>query len=216
MNFSPTDLIPFWLSFKLAALTAGILLLIVIPLAWLLTFRIKKGKTFLETILVLPVALPPSVLGFYLLLAFSSFSGIYPLAFSFEGLLIASLVCNLPFAYGPVSTAFDRIPLRITEAAACLGKSPVEILWFIVLPLSRKGLVTGFLTAFAHTLGEFGLVLMIGGSIHGETLTASIAVYHEMEAQHYEKAHLYAGGLVLAACAVLTLTGLLTKTEKRL
>ncbi len=205
---------PFLLTAQLAAITTVLLLLLCIPLAWWLAFSgsSSRRRDVIEVLCNLPLVLPPTVLGFYLLLAFSPrtllgatleqwFS--VRLAFSFTGLVIGSVLFSLPFMLQPLLGAFRQIPQQLIEASRCCGKSEAVTLWRVVLPLSRPGLLAGIVLCFAHTVGEFGVVLMLGGNIPGETRVASIALYHEVETLNYAVAHRYAATLVIFAFVVL-------------
>jgi molybdate transport system permease protein len=179
------------LSLQLAAATALILLPLGIVIARALAWRRFAGRRWVEAVLALPLVLPPTVLGFYLLVtfgaqsplgrAFESLTG-STLAFSFAGLLLASLIVNLPFAIQPMQRAFEAIPADVRAAAACCGMSPWRIFARVELPLAWPGVLSAMVLTFAHTLGEFGVVLMVGGSIPGETKTISIAIYDRMQA----------------------------------
>lgn len=207
------------LTFKLASITTLILLIIAIPLAWILVFSTIRFKSILETIVSMPLVLPPSVLGFYLLLAFSPASGIgsflidhgIRLAFSFEGLVVGSLLFSLPFMVHPIQAALSQVPHSIIEASYTLGKSPLVTAFRVVLPSIRHGLISGIVLAFAHTVGEFGVILMIGGNIPGETRVASIAIYDEVESLNYSLAHQYALTLFVVTFAILLLVYTLNK-----
>jgi len=179
------------LSFRLGAFTVLLLLPIGVALGRWLAFTRLRGKGGAEVALSLPLVLPPTVLGYYLLLAFGGGSALgrgfeaifgHTLAFSFEGLLAASVIANLPFAIQPMQRSFEGIAPEIREAAACSGLSPWQVLGRIDLPLAWPGIAGGLVLAFAHTLGEFGVVLMVGGSIPGETRTASIVIYDRVQA----------------------------------
>ncbi len=180
-----------FLSLRLAGLTVLLLVPISIALGRALAFRAFAGKGLAEALIALPLVLPPTVFGYYLLVAFgaasplgrlwqSAFGG--PLVFTFEGLLIASVIFNLPFAVQPIQRGFEAIPLEIRDAAACCGLSPWQALMRIELPLAWPGVLTAAVLSFAHTLGEFGIVLMVGGSIPGETKTIAIAIYDRVQA----------------------------------
>ncbi len=207
------------LTFKLAAITTCILLLIGIPLAAFLVFSRLRFKSVIETIVSMPLVLPPSVLGFYLLLTFSpaSFIGSFltehgiRLAFSFEGLVIGSVLFSLPFMVHPIQSALSQVPRSIFEAAYTLGKSKIETMIRVILPSIRHGLISGIVLAFAHTVGEFGVILMIGGNIPGETRVASIAIYDEVESLNYALAHQYALTLFAVTFAILLLVYTLNK-----
>jgi molybdate transport system permease protein len=207
------------LTFKLAAVTTIILLLIGIPLASFLVFSKMRFKSIIETIVSMPLVLPPSVLGFYLLLAFSPASAIgefltshgIRLAFSFEGLVIGSVLFSLPFMVHPIQSALSQVPKSIFEAAYTLGKSKIETMVRVILPSIRHGLISGIVLAFAHTVGEFGVILMIGGNIPDETRVASIAIYDEVESLNYAMAHQYALTLFVVTFAILLLVYTLNK-----
>jgi molybdate transport system permease protein len=207
------------LTFKLAAITTAILLVIAIPLASFLVFSKIRFKSILETIVSMPLVLPPSVLGFYLLLAFSPVSTIgsflvdhgIRLAFSFEGLVIGSVLFSLPFMVHPIQSALAQVPLSIFEASYTLGKSKLQTMLRVILPSIRHGLISGIVLAFAHTVGEFGVILMIGGNIPDETRVASIAIYDEVESLNYAMAHQYALTLFVVTFAILLLVYTLNK-----
>lgn len=207
------------LTFKLASVTTLILLVISIPLAWVLAFSDLRFKNVIETIVSMPLVLPPSVLGFYLLLAFSPVSAIgsflidhgVRLAFSFEGLVVGSVLFSLPFMVHPIQAALTQVPRSIIEASYTLGKSPLTTALRVVLPTIRHGLISGIVLAFAHTVGEFGVILMIGGNIPGETRVASIAIYDEVESLNYAMAHQYALTLFAITFAILLLVYTLNK-----
>ncbi|MCX6073368.1 MAG: molybdate ABC transporter permease subunit [Campylobacterales bacterium] len=207
------------LTFKLATITTVILLLIGIPLASFLVFSKIRFKSIIETIVSMPLVLPPSVLGFYLLLTFSPASVIgefltshgIRLAFSFEGLVIGSVLFSLPFMVHPIQSALSQVPLSIFEASYTLGKSKLETMIRVILPSIRHGLISGIVLAFAHTVGEFGVILMIGGNIPGETRVASIAIYDEVESLNYAMAHQYALTLFVVTFSILLLVYTLNK-----
>ncbi len=207
------------LTFKLAAITTLILLIIGIPLAAFLAYSTVRFKSVIETIVSMPLVLPPSVLGFYLLLAFSPVSSIgsflvdhgIRLAFSFEGLVIGSVLFSLPFMVHPLQSALAQVPKSIFEASYTLGKSKIQTMIRVILPMIRPGLISGMTLAFAHTVGEFGVILMIGGNIPGETRVASIAIYDEVESLNYAMAHQYALSLFVVTFAILLLVYTLNK-----
>lgn len=211
------------LTFKLAAITTLILLAIGIPLAAFLVFSKMRFKSVIETVVSMPLVLPPSVLGFYLLLAFSPASVIgsflnehgIRLAFSFEGLVIGSVLFSLPFMVHPIQSALTQVPHSIFEASYTLGKSKLETMIRVILPSIRHGLISGIVLAFAHTVGEFGVILMIGGNIPGETRVASIAIYDEVESLNYAMAHQYALTLFVVTFAILLLVYTLNKKSLR-
>ena len=205
---------PLLLTFKLAAVTTLILATIGIPFAWWLSTTHTRFKPALEALVSMPLVLPPSVLGFYLLLAFSPNNAFgkfidqwfgVRLAFSFEGLVIASVIFSLPFMVHPVQSGFQNLPASLSEAAYTLGKSRLVTFLRVLLPNIKPSLLAGTVLAFAHTIGEFGVVLMIGGNLPGETRVASIAIYDEVESLNYATANFYA--LVLfAVCFAILLT----------
>lgn len=207
------------LTFKLAAVTTTILVLIGVPIAAFLAYSKMRFKSILETIVSMPLVLPPSVLGFYLLLAFSPVSAIgefltthgIRLAFSFEGLVIGSVLFSLPFMVHPVQSALAQVPGSIFEAAYTLGKSKIETMLRVILPTIRHGLISGIVLAFAHTVGEFGVILMIGGNIPDETRVASIAIYDEVESLNYALAHQYALTLFAVTFTILMIVYTLNK-----
>jgi molybdate transport system permease protein len=195
MNWSPIIL-----TFKLAVLTTFILFFISIPLAYWLSYTKAKVKPIIETLVSMPLVLPPTVLGFYLLIAFSPSNFVagwlndhlgLSLIFSFEGLVIASIIYSLPFMVHPIQAGLSKLPENLSEAAFMLGKSRRETLLKVLLPNSKPALLTGIVLSFAHTIGEFGVVLLIGGSIPNETRVASIAIYDEVESMNYAAANHY-------------------------
>ena len=201
-----------YITFKLAFLTTLFLFFIGLPIAYFLAYSRFKLKPILEAIVSLPLVLPPTVLGFYLILVFSpdSFLGRFvekylglKLVFSFEGLVVASIIYSLPFMVHPIQSGFSSVPKSIIEAAYTLGKSKLETLFKVILPNIKSSILTGLVLTFAHTIGEFGVVLMIGGSIPGETKVASIAIYEEVESLNYQQAHKYAFVLLLITFFVL-------------
>ena len=200
------DLQPLLLTFKLALIVTVILLVISVPLAYWIAFSRSRFKFVVESLVSMPLVLPPTVIGFYLLIAFSpqyflghflqTFLGVR-VVFSFTGLVIGSVLFSLPFMVNPIKAGLQNFPLALMEASFCLGKSPWETLVRVILPNIKPALLTGIVMAFAHTIGEFGVVLMIGGNIPGETRLASIAIYNEVEALNYDTAGMYALILVL-------------------
>ncbi|MFN3746716.1 MAG: molybdate ABC transporter permease subunit [Hyphomicrobiaceae bacterium] len=180
-----------WLSLRLAGWTVLVLLPISVFAGRFLAYREFRGKGLTEALVMLPLVLPPTVFGFYLLVAFGGSSPIgqfwtatfgHQLVFTFEGLVVASVIFNLPFAIQPAQRGFEGIPKDVREAAACCGLGSMKSLWKIELPLAWPGLMTAMVLTFAHTLGEFGIVLMVGGSIPGETKTIAIAIYDRVQA----------------------------------
>jgi molybdate transport system permease protein len=210
--YSPEDLAALALSLRLAALTSVILLVVATPLAlWLARTRSPFGP-LVEAIVAMPLVLPPTVLGFYLLCLLSPDGplgqlmqalGLPGLSFSFEGILLGSVVYSLPFVVQALQNAFMSTSLLLLEAAATLRATPLDAFFSVVLPLSARGFLSGALLAFAHTLGEFGVVLMIGGSIPGRTQTASIAIFRHVEAPDYGSAHVLSATLVVLSFALL-------------
>lgn len=206
------DLQPIWLTLKLAGISTTILLLLVTPLAWWLANTRSWVKQPLSALLTLPLVLPPTVLGFYLLLLLGPHGpigqltqalGLGLLPFTFPGLVIASCLYSLPFTLQPIQNAFETMGRRPLEVAATLRAGPWQRFWYVVLPLARPGLITAAVLAFAHTLGEFGVVLMIGGNIPGATKVLSVAIYSHVEALEYTQAHWLAAGTVLFSFSVL-------------
>ncbi|RZK76236.1 MAG: molybdate ABC transporter permease subunit [Pedobacter sp.] len=195
------DLDPIWLSLRLAVLTTLILLVIGIPIAYWLSRKNTVGRLVLEAFITMPLVLPPSVLGFYLLLAFSPNNKLgnwlqqhfdIQLVFSFEGLVIASLIYSLPFMISPIKAAFSQLPKSLSEASYTMGKSKMETFLKVEMPNVKSSILTAVVMTFAHTLGEFGVVLMIGGNIPGVTRVASIAIYDSVETMDYAAANDYA------------------------
>ena len=195
MNWSPIIL-----TFRLAFVTTLLLFIISIPIAYWLSYTKSKLKPVLETFVSMPLVLPPTVLGFYLLIAFSPSNGFsawldatfgLKLIFSFEGLVLASLLYSLPFMVHPIQAGLSKLPQNLSEASFVLGKSKRETLFKVLLPNIKPALLTGIVLSFAHTIGEFGVVLMIGGSIPNETRVASIAIYDEVESMNYAAANQY-------------------------
>ncbi|GAB3880976.1 molybdate ABC transporter permease subunit [Spirosoma agri] len=210
----PIDWEPIWLTFELASITTLILLFIGVPLAGWLALSQFRLKPVVETFISLPLVLPPSVVGFYLLLAFSPTSWLgewllhtvnVQLVFSFEGLVFASLLYSLPFMVHPIQAGLENLPASWREAAYTLGQSPARTLWRVLLPNCKPALLTGIVLSFAHTIGEFGLVLMIGGNLPGQTRVASIAIYDEVELLHFRTAHAYAALLLGVSFLILLL-----------
>ncbi len=206
------DIAPFILTLKLAVITTLILLFISAPLAYYLANTKSKLKPVFESIVALPLVLPPSVLGFYFLLSFSDngFLGIAwqalfdaKLAFSFAGLVIGSVIFSLPFMTHPLISGFESVDKNLKDAAKTLGKNGTQIFFKVELPLIKSSLITGMVLAFAHTVGEFGVVLMIGGNIDGVSRVASIAIYDKVESFEYATAHVYSA--VLFVFSFLTL-----------
>ncbi|OIQ02874.1 MAG: molybdate ABC transporter permease subunit [Zetaproteobacteria bacterium CG06_land_8_20_14_3_00_59_53] len=206
---------PVWLTLKLAGLTTALLLLVGTPIAWWLARTTCRFKHAVSAIVALPIVLPPTVIGFYLLVflgphgpggAITQWLGLGTLPFTFAGLVIASAVYSLPFVVQPIHNAFESVGKRPLEVAATLGAGPWDRFFSVAVPLARPGFISAMVLGFAHTVGEFGVVLMIGGNIPGETRVLSVAIYDHVETLEYGKAH------ILSACmlgfAFLVLLGL--------
>lgn len=217
-------LITIALTFKVATITTIALLILAIPLGYFLAFSKSKFTPILEAIVSMPLVLPPSVLGFYLLITFSpqSFVGKFlletfnvKLVFSFEGLIVGSMIFSLPFMVNPIQAGFAALPKSLFEAALTLGKGRFAILYRVLLPNISHSLLVGIVVTFAHTIGEFGVVMMIGGNIEGVTRVASIAIYDEVEALNYALAHKYALTLFVITFSILLLTFYLNKRSTK-
>ncbi|HZW21938.1 molybdate ABC transporter permease subunit [Noviherbaspirillum sp.] len=203
---------PLLLTFRLAAITTVILFLIGIPLAYWIAYTRTRFKPVIETLVSMPLVLPPSVLGFYLLLAFSPQNAFgqwleqwfnIRLVFSFAGLVVGSVIFSLPFMVHPIQSGFQNLPASLIEASRTLGKSDMFTLFRILLPNIKPALLSGAVLSFAHTVGEFGVILMIGGNIPGVTKVASIAIYDEVESLNYAAANFYAFVLFAVTFAIL-------------
>jgi molybdate transport system permease protein len=206
------DLVALRITLALAAVSTLILLVLGTPLAWWLSRTRWRGKFFIEAMVALPLVLPPTVLGFYLLIALGPRGPIgglmealggRPLAFTFTGLVVGSVVYSLPFVVQPLQDAFTAVGQRPLDVAATLRAAPLDRFKSVVLPLARPGFITAAVLGFAHTIGEFGVVLMIGGNIPGETQVLSIAIYDHVEALEYGRAHWLAGGLLVLSFVML-------------
>ena len=213
------------LTLALAACTTVLLLLLGLPLAYGLARSRSRFRPLLEAVVSLPLVLPPTVIGFYLLLAFSDSTVLarflinelgLSLNFTFPGILVGSLVYSLPFMVQPLQAGFRQLPRSLAEAAATLGKSRLTTLWRVLLPNMKPALLNGAVLTFAHTLGEFGVVLMIGGNLPGRTRVASIAIYDEVESLHYAQANAYALTLLALAFGVLVALYWFSKRAARL
>lgn len=208
------DLTSLWITLQVASLTVVILLIVGTPIAWWLAFTRSRFKIPVESVTALPLVLPPTVLGFYLLVfmgsngpagqLWSSLTG-HPLAFSFSGVVIASCIYSLPFVVQPLQAAFESMDKRAIEAAWTLGASRVRTFIQVVIPQIRRGLLTAVVLGFAHTLGEFGVILMVGGNIPGETQVVSIAIYEQVETLNYSAAQALSAGLLVFSFLVLIL-----------
>ena len=218
------DFTPFLLSFKLAFFTTVILLVIGIPFAWFLSSTKSRFKPVLEAISALPIVLPPSVLGFYLLVFLSQSSPVgkffeevfdIKLVFTFEGLVVASSIYSFPFMIQPLQNGFENVPKNIIEASYLSGKGKIETLFKVILPNMKTFLLTAVIITFAHTVGEFGVVLMVGGSIPGKTEVASVAIYDYVETLDYESAHIYSLIMLAISFAVLLFVYMFNEKQKK-
>jgi len=214
------EMAPILVTLKLASITTGILLLLGTPLAWWLSQTSNKFKTILESIVALPLVLPPTVLGFYLLMALSpngfvgnlwSYISDSPLSFSFTGLVIGSVIYSMPFVVQPLQASFEMVGKPIQQAAYSLGANRFDTFKNVVLPLSMRGFLVAITLGFAHTVGEFGVVLMIGGNIPEVTQVLSIVIYDHVEVLEYQQAHAYSAGLLVFSFVVLFITYSLNK-----
>lgn len=206
------DLGPLFLTLRLAALTTLLLLLLGTPLAWWLAHTRSRWKAPIEALTALPLVLPPTVIGFYLLVLLNPTAPLgrwwvqltgQTLTFSFSGLVVASLIYSLPFTVQPLQAAFELVGRRPLEAAATLRASPLDAFFSVASPLALRGYVTAAVLSFAHTIGEFGVVLMVGGNIPGQTKLISIQIYEQVETLRYDEAHVLSAGLMLFSFAVL-------------
>ena len=218
------DFTPFLLSFKLAFFTTSILLMVGIPFAWFLSSTKSKFKPVLEAISALPIVLPPSVLGFYLLVFLSQSSPVgkffeevfdIKLVFTFEGLVVASSIYSFPFMIQPLQNGFENVPKNIIEASYLSGKGKIETLFKVILPNMKTFLLTAVIITFAHTVGEFGVVLMVGGSIPGKTEVASVAIYDYVETLDYKSAHIYSLIMLAISFAVLLFVYMFNEKQKK-
>ena len=214
---------PVWLSLELAVVTTVVLLALSAPLAWWLARSKSAWRAPIGAVVTLPLVLPPSVMGFYILVALGPHGPLGPfthsmgwglLTFTFPGLVIGSLVYSLPFAVQPLQGAFEALGDRPMEVAATLGAKPIDAFFSVVLPLVRPGVFTATVLTFAHTIGEFGVVLMIGGNIPGKTQVVSTEIYTFVEAMEYEKAHILAGGMLVFSFVVLLALSCLNRRAK--
>ncbi|MEZ5852410.1 MAG: molybdate ABC transporter permease subunit [Hyphomicrobiaceae bacterium] len=215
---------PIRLTLELAGVTTVLLLVVGTPIGWWLARSPARWKEAVAAVVAMPIVLPPTVLGFYLLLAFgpdgpggrlASLWGARTLAFTFEGLVLGSVIYSMPFVVQPIRNAFEAVGDRPLEVAATLRASPWDAFWSVAVPLARPGFLTAAVLGFAHTVGEFGVVLMIGGNIPGQTKVLSIAIYDFVETGHWTQAHILAGGMVVFSFAVILAMFLLDKRSGR-
>jgi molybdate transport system permease protein len=210
----PIDWQTFWLTLQLAVIVSAVLLVLGLPIAYWIAFSNRRWKFLVEAVVAMPIVLPPTVLGFYILVALGPHSPLgrfwisltgHTLAFTFTGLVIGSVLYSLPFAVQPFAASFAGVDGKLLAASATLGASPLRTFFRVIAPLSVPGLVTGIALSFAHTMGEFGVVLMVGGNIPGVTRTVSIDIYDRVEAADYAGANQTALLLLLLCFALLTL-----------
>jgi molybdate transport system permease protein len=222
MILTPESWQAVWLTFELATLTTLFLLVLATPLAWWLSQTESAWRGPVQAMVTLPLVLPPSVLGFYLLIAmgpqgplgqFTQAMGWGVLSFTFVGLLIGSILFSLPFAVQPLQHAFDAVGKRPMEVAATLRASPFDAFWHVALPLAKPGFVTAAILSFAHTVGEFGVVLMIGGNIPGKTRVVSTEIYGHVESMEYAQAHALAAGMLVFSFVVLLALALMNRRQ---
>jgi len=213
-----------WLTIKLAGITTILLLILATPLAWWLARGRSRWKAPIGALVALPIVLPPTVLGFYLLIALGPHSplvallhpfGVRTLAFTFEGLVIGSVFFSMPFVVQPIRNAFEAMGDRPLEVAATLRASPCRAFWTVAVPLARPGFLTGAVLGFTHTIGEFGVVLMIGGNIPGQTKVLSVAIYDYVETSRWREANILAAGMVVFAFVVILAMTLVEKRARR-
>jgi molybdate transport system permease protein len=225
IDFASLDFAPFLLSFKLAGLTTLILFVLSLPLSWWLSQTQSKSKPFFEALTALPIVLPPSVLGFYLLVVLSpnaTLGGVFDellgvkLVFSFTGLVVASCFYSLPFMVQPLQSGFESLNKHMLEASYLAGKSNIQTVLKVALPNIKPSLLTGLIITFAHTVGEFGVVLMVGGSIPEETKVASVAIYEMVEMMEYGQAHVYSGIMLAMSFMVLLSVYMFNHKQKKI
>ena len=211
-NLLSSDISAIFITFKLALITCFFLAIIGTPLAYYLAFVSKKSKSFLEAIVTLPLVLPPTVIGFYLIIFFSPETSLgkffimltgEQLIFSFYGLVLASIIYSLPFWVQPLQASFEKIGRDTIRTSYSLGAGPLGTFFHVIIPLCKKGFFTSFIISFAHTLGEFGIVLMVGGGIHGKTKVIAISIYDHVEQLSFGKAHILAGGMLILSFIIL-------------
>ena len=214
MNVLEMDWTPLWLTIQLASVTVLVLLIVGTPIAWWLAFTKSRFRTLIEAVVALPLVLPPTVLGFYLLIALGPFGWLgkpwlqltgSPLSFTFTGLVIASSFYSLPFVVQPLHGAFEAVGRKPLEAAWALGASKVDVFFSVASPMAIRGYLSALVLGFAHTLGEFGVVLMVGGNIPGVTKVLSIAIYDHVEVLEYSQAHFLSAFLLLFTFLILAI-----------
>jgi len=203
-----------WLTLRMALVSTIFLMIFGTPLAWWLAHSSSRFRFLIRSVVTLPLVLPPTVLGFYLLIgmgpkgpigAFTDVIGIGNLAFTFPGLVIGSIIYSLPFVVNPIQNSFELIGKRPLEAAGTLGASPIDRFFTVAIPLARPGVITGAILGFAHTLGEFGVVMMIGGNIPGKTRVLSVAIYDHVDTLQYDQAHILSAGMLIVSFVLLLL-----------
>lgn len=211
-NLLSSDISAIFITLKLALITCFFLAIIGTPLAYYLAFVSKRSKSFLEAIVTLPLVLPPTVIGFYLIIFFSPETSLgkffimltgEQLIFSFYGLVFASIIYSLPFWVQPLQSSFEKIGKDTVRTAYTLGASPLDTFKNVIVPLSKRGFLTSFIISFAHTMGEFGIVLMVGGGIHGKTKVIAISIYDHVEQLSFGKAHFLAAGMLVLSFIIL-------------
>lgn len=211
-NLLSSDISAIFITLKLALITCFFLAIIGTPLAYYLAFVSKRSKSFLEAIVTLPLVLPPTVIGFYLIIFFSPETSLgkffimltgEQLIFSFYGLVFASIIYSLPFWVQPLQSSFEKIGKDTVRTAYTLGASPLDTFKNVIVPLSKRGFLTSFIISFAHTMGEFGIVLMVGGGIHGKTKVIAISIYDHVEQLSFGKAHFLAAGMLILSFIIL-------------
>ena len=211
-NLFHSDILALFITLKLAFTTCVLLAMIGTPIAYYLAFKSTKGKPILEAVITLPLVLPPTVIGFYLIVLFSpdTFLGKVfilmtgsQLIFSFYGLVLASVIYSLPFWVQPLQSSFEKIGKDTLNTSKSLGANPLDTFFNIIIPLSKRGFLTSFIISFAHTMGEFGIVLMVGGGIHGKTKVIAISIYDHVEQLSFGKAHFLAGGMLFLSFIIL-------------
>ena len=211
-NLLSSDISAIFITLKLALITCFFLTIIGTPLAYFLAFVSKRSKSFLEAIITLPLVLPPTVIGFYLIIFFSPETSLgkffimltgEQLIFSFYGLVFASIIYSLPFWVQPLQSSFEKIGKDTVRTAYTLGASPLDTFKNVIVPLSKRGFLTSFIISFAHTMGEFGIVLMVGGGIHGKTKVIAISIYDHVEQLSFGKAHFLAAGMLVLSFIIL-------------